>query len=95
MPIENIPGIVQTAGLDALQNNFFNPNAINRLGAMLKDGGPSVKGEIGKGQYEFKFDPLGDDKSIQFNFRRPLQDFGIGNLFSQNMDPRQNFNVTV
>lgn len=95
VPIENIPGIVQTAGLDALQNNFFNPNAINRLGGMLKDGGPSVKGEIGKGQYEFKFDPLGDDKSIQFNFRRPLQDFGIGNLFSQNMDPRQNFNVTV
>jgi len=25
----------------------------------------------------------------------PLQDLGIGNLFSQNMDPRQNFNVTV
>jgi len=55
-PIENIPGIVQTAGLDALQNNFFNPNPTNRM---------------------------------------PLQDLGIGNLFSQNMDPRQNFNVTV
>ena len=95
VPIENIPGIVQTAGLDALQNNFFNPNAINRLGGMLKDGGPSLKGDMGKGQYEFKIDPLGDDKSIQFNFRRPLQDLGIGNLFSQNMDPRQNFNVTV
>ncbi|MAK38169.1 MAG: hypothetical protein CMC15_18560, partial [Flavobacteriaceae bacterium] len=95
VPIENIPGIVQTAGLDALQNNFFDPNALNRLGNMIREGGPSVKGDLGKGQYEFKVDPLGDDKSIQFNFRRPLQDLGIGNLFSQNMDPRQNFDVTV
>ena len=85
----------QTAGLDALQNNFFDPNVLNRLGSMIREGGPSVKGDIGKGQYEFKVDPFGEDKSIQFNFRRPLQDLGIGNLFSQNMDPSQNFNVTV
>ena len=95
VPIENIPGIVQTAGLDALQNNFFDPNALNRLGSMIREGGPSVKGDIGKGQYELRIDPLGEDKSIQFNYQMPLQDLGIGNLFSQNMDPRQNFNVTV
>ena len=62
---------------------------------MIRDGGPSVKGDIGKGQYQFKIDPLGDDKGIEFQYRMPLQDLGIGNLFSQNMDPRQNFNVTV
>lgn len=95
----DIPGAYQTVGLDALGSSQYLPQALQdvlmRAGRLVQDGGPSVGGNLGEGRYKINVDPLGGDKSIQFKYQMPLQDLGIGNLFSQNMDPRQNFNVTV
>ena len=98
-PVQDIPGMYQTVGLDALGSSQYLPPALQdmlmRAGKLARDGGPSIGGNLGEGGYKIKIDPFGQDKSIQFNYKTPLQDLGIGKLFSQNMDPRQNFNVTV
>ena len=96
---EDIPGMFQTVGLDALGSSQYLPPALQdvlmRAGRLVQDGGPSVGGNLGEGRYKINVDPFGQDKSIQFKYEMPLQNLGIGNLFSQNMDPRQNFRMTV
>lgn len=92
---EDIPGAYQTVGLDSLGTSQFLPEALRDIligaGKFAQDGGPSVGGNLGKGRYEIDVDPFGQNKGMQFNYEMPLQDFGIGKLFSQNMDPRRGF----
>lgn len=43
---------------------------------------PQMQGQIGQGQYSIGVKPgiIGDERAIQFNYSRPLQDLGLGSL---------------
>ena len=96
---EEIPGAYQTAGLDAIDSGVFLNPAVRRLLEGARDylsEDPGIKfrgGSMDGPRYQFNINPR--ERSGRFDFKMPVQDLGIGNLFSQNMDPRQNFRMTV
>jgi hypothetical protein len=96
-PVEPIPGAFEVSDITSLTNNP-QVQGLRRLAEdyLSEDRGFKIRGGAPSGsRYQLNVNPVGPDRGARFDFRMPLQDFGIGNLFSQNMDPRQNFNVTV
>ena len=96
-PIEPIPGSFEVADISSTLNNPGLQN-LRRLAEdyLKEDPGIKLRGGTPDGpRYQLNINPMGPNPGARFDFKMPLQDLGIGNLFSQNMDPRQNFNVTV
>lgn len=95
--VEAIPGSFEVSDITSLTNNPALQN-LRRLADdyLSEDPGFKLRGGDPKGpRFQFNVNPIGPNKGARFDFRMPLQDLGIGNLFSQNMDPSRAFNVAT
>ncbi len=96
-PVEPIPGAFEVSDVTSLTNNP-QVQSLRRLAEdyLSEDRGFKIRGGAPSGsRYQLNVNPVGPDRGARFDFRMPLQDLGIGNLFSQNMDPSRAYNVTT